>query len=145
MLSFPLDMDNRPDIAILGPGTVGTALGVLALALLSVSLCLGCGPIDPAMHSEVYAPAPPAEAGRVAVAVTAWGMADHDYSCPIVRFRQEDGRVWEVVLGSADPRGWGLYTWLPGEQWTKVPLVLLPGVRELPWEAARPTTLPSND
>ena len=30
MLWFPLDMDNRPDIAILGPGTVGTAIGVLA-------------------------------------------------------------------------------------------------------------------
>lgn len=113
---------------------------ILCIVVFPV-LYVGCGPMDPLMHWELYKPSQPSESFQVAVLTSsyeAWGKTNYG-NLPRVRIMGKNGQVWEFLLPDRDPKTWELWTVAPGGERKRVPFVLSSkisrwGHPKSPWE-----------
>lgn len=120
------------------------------LFLCVTLVCAGCAFVDPAGHWSVFKASGPHADSRIAVAAASYTLCGKThYDMRIIRFAEEDGRIWELDMPLSSPDTWDLWTWKPGEHRVRVPLVQTAKVSQRgapPWDqkAQTATTQRSN-
>ena len=123
--------------------TMGIATaGCLALTFQVLSTCTGCGPMDPPQDWERYNPAtqtgPDGRITFLTLNYRAWDKVHYSFP-PVIRIRDDDGRIWEIHIRGNEPRDWEVFSWKGQELHKPVPLqrqlnLSVWGHPDPPWE-----------